>query len=196
LELAREIKRKIFHHLSLIYLGLYWFTPRWFVLSLLFVVLLVMIVIEFLRLRRPELNAWLLGRFGGIHREAEVLSLSGIFWTLLGAWLTMAIFTNKKIVLPALGFLVFGDTAAALVGKKWGKRPWANNPGKTMEGSAAFALVSMGWAFLFLRWPVAILGGLTGALIETRAFRWNDNFWIPILSGLILSVLNLVLGKG
>src|SRR5262249_6859395 len=150
-----------------------------------------------IRIRRPEVNAWFLGKFGGIHRESEVMSPSGIFWTLFGCWLTIVIFTNKKIVLPAMGFLVFGDTLAALGGQRWGKHPWPKNPQKTLEGSLCFALVSAiwAWAVIRLRWPVAILGALAGAWIEARPLPWNDNFWVPILSGAALSVLNLVLGR-
>src|SRR5688572_1039817 len=102
-----EIKRKVFHHLSLLYMGIYWVTPRWFSLTFFGVLLIVLAAIEFIRLRRPEVNAWFLSKFGGIHRESEVMSPSGIFWTLFGCWLTILVFTSKKIVLPALGFLVF-----------------------------------------------------------------------------------------
>ena len=123
------------------------------------------------------------------------MQYSGIFWTCLGCWLTMLVFTNKRIVLPALGFLAFGDAAAALAGKKWGKRTWEKSPTKTYEGTGAFALVSMIWGVLFLRWPVALLGGLWGAWVESRPLLWNDNLWIPLLSGAGLSVLNLILGK-
>jgi dolichol kinase len=193
--LAAEIKRKLFHHLSLIYLVLYWITPRLFSIIFFGIILLVLAGVEFIRLRRPEVNAWFLGKFGGIHRQSEILSPSGIFWTLLGSWLTMIIFTNKGIVLPALGFLVFGDTAAALGGQKWGKRHWKSNPAKTVEGSGCFALVSAVWAIFFVRWPVAILGALSGAWIEAQPYRWNDNLWVPLLSGAALSVFNLILGK-
>jgi len=175
---------------------IYWVTPRWFSTSLLGLVLLVLGGVEFVRLRRPEVNAWFLAKFGGIHRESEVMSPSGIFWTLLGSWLTMVVFTNKKIVLPALGFLVFGDTMAALGGQKWGAHHWTANPAKTWEGSGCFAAVSAFWAVFFVRWPVAILGALGGAWVEAQPFRWNDNFWVPLLGGATLSVLNLVLGRG
>ena len=195
MSLKNEIKRKVFHHLSLVYLGIYWISPRWLSLLLFGVALLVLSGVEFIRLRRPEVNAWFLEKFDGIHRESEVLGPSGIFWTLLGCWLTVVIFTNKRIVLPALGFLVFGDTLAALAGKKWGKRHWEKNPAKTWEGSAAFAAVSAAWAMLFVRWPVAILGAISGAWIEARPLPYNDNLWIPVLSGAALSVLNLVLGR-
>ena len=152
-------------------------------------------LIEFFRLRRPEINAWLMKRFGGIHRESEVMHPSGIFWTLLGCWLTMFVFTEKRIVIPALGFLAFGDAAAALGGKKWGRHPWPKNPSKTFEGSACFVAVCIAWALFFLRWPVAILGSLICAWMESLSLPWNDNLWIPVLSALTLSILNLVLGK-
>jgi len=193
--LKSELKRKAFHHLSLLYLGIYCVAPRSVTICLLGFLLIVVGIIEFFRLRRPEINAQFLAKFGGIHRESEVLHPSGIFWTLLGCWATILIFTNKRIVIPALGFLVIGDAAAALAGQKWGKHIWKHNPTKTWEGSAAFAAVSAVWAVFFVRWPVAILGALSGAWIEAMHLPYNDNLWIPILSGAALSVLNLVLGR-
>ena len=190
-----ELKRKLFHQLSLIYLVLYAFAPRWCSLLLMGTAVVLLGIVEIFRLRRPEINAWFLEKFGGIHRESEIMQPSGIFWTLLGCWLTMVIFTNKRIVLPALGFLVFGDALASLSGKKWGKHPWEKNRAKTWEGSAGFAAISAIWAILFVHWPVAILGALSAAWIETRPLPYNDNLWLPILSGTALSVLNLVFGR-
>lgn len=195
MSLKNEIKRKLFHQLGLLYLLIYWIFPRTFCVWFLGVVLVALGSIEFVRLRRPEVNAWFLKRFGGIHREAEIMKVSGIFWTLLGCWATMVIFTNPRIVKTALGFLIFGDTAAALVGQKWGKTPWKSIPAKTMEGSAAFAGISMLWALFFLRWPVAITGALSGAWFETRKLPYNDNLWLPLGSAAALSLLNLVLGR-
>jgi dolichol kinase len=190
-----ELKRKLFHHLALVYMVIYGITPRWLCVPFMALVVVLSGFAEFIRLRRPELNQALIQKFGGIHRESEIMAPSGIFWTLLGCWLTMFVFTNKKIVLPALGFLVFGDTFAALCGQKWGKHPWGKNSGKSIEGSACFAIASAAWAILFVRWPVAILGGLSGAWIEAQSFPYNDNLWIPLLGGAALSVLNLVLGR-
>src|SRR5689334_10719840 len=95
-----EIKRKVFHHLSLLYIGLYVLVPRFVALSVMLAALLIVSTVEFLRLRRPELNAWLLQKFGGIHRRHEIMQPSGIFWGLLGCTGVMLIFTNKNIVLP------------------------------------------------------------------------------------------------
>ncbi len=193
--LTTETKRKIFHQLALVYMLVYALLPRWAAVWLLFLGILLVGTVEFLRIRRPEVNARFLSGLGNIHRPEEVLKLSAVFWTILGCWLTMVIFAEKRIVLPALGFLVFGDSVAALVGKKWGRNHWASNPAKTKEGTYCFAAVSALWALLFLRWPVAILGAVTGAWIELKPLPWNDNLWLPVLSGLALSVFNLLLGR-
>jgi len=195
MDISTELKRKLFHNLSVVYMLLYALLPRAFVLWFLFVVLAALSGVEFLRLRRPELNAKLLQTFGGIHRQSEITGPSGIFWTLLGCWLTMVFFTSKRIVLPALGFMAFGDALAAIAGRKWGRRPWKANSAKTYEGSLACLGVCIAWAMLFVRWPVAISAAIIAAWIESRPLPYNDNLWVPVVSGMSLSVLNLVLGR-
>jgi dolichol kinase len=216
MSLSTEFRRKIFHHLSLVYMAIYAFTPTWFSISVLGLALVILSAVEFIRLRRPEINDWFLKAFGGIHRPAEILAPSGIFWTLAGCWLIMVLLEEKTLVLPILGMLVFGDTAAALYGQRWGVHPWQSKPlepdssfwaplkiwklpansAKTLEGSAAFAVTSFFWITLFLRPHVALLGAAAGAWVESRRQEWNDNFWIPVGGGLILGVLSLVLAGG
>jgi len=195
MDLSGELKRKLFHNLSLVYMLMYALLPRGLVLGILFFFLLIISAVEFLRLRRPELNAKILAKFGGIHRAAEITGPSGIFWTLLGSWLTMLFFTSKRIVLPALGFMAFGDTLAAIAGKKWGRRPWKMNSAKTLEGSLACMTICALWAMLFVRWPVAILAAFIATWIEARPLPYNDNLWVPFISGITLSLLNLAIGR-
>src|SRR5262245_56128615 len=140
---SSELKRKAFHNLAILYILIYAVTPRFVAVSLIGLALLGVGGIEFLRLRRPEINAWLINRFGGIHRPEEIMHASGVFWTLAGCWLTMAVFVERPIVIPALAFMAFGDTAASLGGQKWGKHPWPKNPSKTIEGSLCFAAVAI-----------------------------------------------------
>jgi len=214
--LSIELKRKVFHHLALVYMAIYAFTPAWFSISFLGLVLAMLSAVEFIRLRRPEVNDRLLTAFGGLHRPAEILAPSGIFWTLAGSWLTMFLLEEQTLVLPVMGMLVFGDAAAALYGQRWGVHywpckpvdpdpsPWAPlkiwklpaNSSKTYEGSAAFTLVSFFWILLFLRPHVALLGAAAGAWVESRQQEWNDNFWIPVGGGMILGVLSLLLAGG
>ena len=126
--LSTEIKRKLFHHLSLVYMAIYAFTPGWFSIGFLGLILLTLSAVEFIRLRRPEVNDRFLKAFGGLHRPTEILAPSGIFWTLAGSWLIMVLLEEKTLVLPILGMLVFGDTAAALCGQRWGVHYWRDRP--------------------------------------------------------------------
>jgi dolichol kinase len=216
MRLSTEIKRKLFHHLSLVYMAIYAFTPGWFSIGFLGFLLLMLSAVEFVRLRRPEINDRLLKAFGGLHRPTEILAPSGAFWTLTGSWLVMLLLEEKTLVLSILGMLVFGDTAAALCGQRWGVRYWRYKPAdpdpsrfaalklwklpanssKTLEGSAAFVAASFFWILLFLRPHVALLGAVAGAWVESRKQEWNDNFWIPVGGGLILGFLSLVLAGG
>jgi len=195
MKLSDEIKRKMFHHLALIYMAIYCLLPRKISLCLLGIWMVVVLVTEFLRLRRPELNAYFLKRFGDLYRPSEICEPSAVLWMILGVWFTMLIFTNPRIILPAIGFLIFGDAAAALVGKKYGTRPLPLNSSKTYEGSLVFFVVSLIWSLFFLRWPVAILGSIWGAWVEAKQWKWNDNLMIPLMSAAGLSILNLVLGR-
>jgi dolichol kinase len=214
--LGIELKRKLFHHLSLLYMLIYGLSPGWVSVSLLGLALLILSGVEFIRLRRPEVNAYFLKAFGGLHRQTEILAPSGIFWTLAGSWLTILVLAEKTLVLPILGMLVFGDSAAALCGRRWGVHYWLSkpvepdgsnwawmkiwklpaSPSKTWEGSAAFVAASFLWITIFLRPHVALLGAVSGAWVESRQQEWNDNFWIPVGGGAILCVLSLVLAGG
>jgi dolichol kinase len=179
-----EIKRKLFHHLSLIYMILYALFPRMISLWFFFIVLVLLGFVEFVRLRRPELNAWFLKKFGGLHRPTEIMAPSGIFWTLLGCWLTMLLFISKAVVIVALGYLAFGDTMAAVCGQAFGTKCWKQNPTKTKEGSIAFALTAVLWALLFIRVFPAIFSAVVTAFTESRRLPFNDNLWIPLSAAL------------
>jgi dolichol kinase len=191
--LPSEIKRKLFHHLSVVYLLVYILLPRWASLWLFFVVLLVLGAVEFIRIRRPEVNAWFLGHFAGVHRTSEILRPSGIFWTLLGSWLTMLIFVSKPVVIVALGYLAFGDTMAAVCGQRFGTKHWSDkwkgNPEKTIAGSIAFAATAILWSVLFLRIFPAVLSGLVTAFIESRRLSLNDNLWVPLLAAVSIGLI-------
>jgi hypothetical protein len=86
--LRQEGLRKLFHSLSAGYAGLYALAGRERTLLVLGVAVGVGAIGEAVRLRNNGINQWLVGRFGGIHREKEVNRPSGIFWTLLGCFLT------------------------------------------------------------------------------------------------------------
>lgn len=83
--------RKLFHAFSALYAGLYAFWGRGPFLWGIGTVLAGATVLEAVRLRRSDLNRWLVTAFGGIHRDRELVSPSGIYWTLLGSFVVAAV---------------------------------------------------------------------------------------------------------
>ena len=91
-DLRREILRKAFHFLSLIYLAAYFVLGQGLALAAIGAWIALEAWIEALRLNRPAVNEALMRFFGGIHRESEARKVSGVLWTSLGCWLTIAAF--------------------------------------------------------------------------------------------------------
>lgn len=184
----KELKRKIFHFFSLLYAGLYAVVGRSGSMKILLPLLAVESAIEFGRFLRPDLNAALLRGFGGIHREAEERRVSGIFWTLLGCALTMALFTTRRVVLCALGQLALGDGLAGLVGVGLGRHRIA--PGKTLEGSLACFAASFAVGSFFFGPAAGAASALFVTIVELLPLPYNDNLWIPVLAGAFLSFIS------
>jgi len=173
--------------LPALYLVLVLLLPRIASLILMNVWMAAVAGFEFLRRRRPEVGLW-----AARHEIPE-----DFFWMTLGVWLTLVIFSGERILMVALGFVAWADPAATLIGRKWGKHPWPRNPLKTIEGSAGFFLISVAWSLLYVKPLVAVLAGAAGAAIEAHPWRrpWRVVFVLPCLGTLILSILNMVLGR-
>lgn len=190
--MGTELKRKAFHLFSLLYAALFAYGGRERALWVLGGAFLAVAVVETVRLRNAAFNERLITLFGGIHREKEAHRPSGILWTLGGAFLTIWLVPDRDVVLTSLWFLAVGDAAAALVGKKWGH---IRIGAKSLEGSAACFLAC--WvAGTFLldppaggRIPEAAVGAFTAALMEALPLPLDDNLWIPLVSGLVLTFL-------
>jgi len=152
------------------------------------ILIFCVIVEEGARMRFPSFNKKILKALGGVHRESETNSVSGLPWTLSGSFFTMLLFQDKNIVLASLFYIALGDAAAALVGKRVGKRKifWE----KTLEGSLACFLVCFMIGLFFFKLPLALAGALAAAIIELFPWMLNDNFWMPIISAFALTQLS------
>lgn len=181
----KELKRKAFHFLSLLYAALYWAVGRSAALKALVPLLAFESFFEFGRFLWPGLNAALLRFFGGIHRESEERRVTGLFWTLAACVLTMALFRERRVVLCALGQLALGDGFAGLAGVGLGRTRIAG--GKTLEGSLACLFASFAVGLVFFAPLPAAASALFVTAVELLPLPYNDNLWIPLLSAAFLS---------
>ncbi|OGS20647.1 MAG: hypothetical protein A3J83_08205 [Elusimicrobia bacterium RIFOXYA2_FULL_40_6] len=183
-----EIKRKLMHFLTLIYPVLYNTIPLKIVLSISGGLVVADIIVESFRFVYPSFNKFTLKVFHGYYRDEESKNISTLIWTFSGAFLTMFLFSNKNIVTASLLYMVFGDSLACLFGQRFGKIKTVGC--KTLEGSFACFVVCFICGIFFLPWHLALLGALVATVMELLPLPLNDNFWVPVSSGLFLTLLS------
>lgn len=179
----QEGLRKLFHSLSAGYAVLYAVAGRERTLWILGVGVVLGALLEAVRLRNGELNQWLVRRFAGIHREKELSRPSGIFWTLLGCFLTALFIPERDIVIAAMLYLTVGDGLAGFVGRSWGRLRIGN---KSLEGSMACFVGVWAVGTLVLTpagRPEVIIGAVLVTALEALSVPPDDNLTIPLISG-------------
>ncbi|MBM4316586.1 MAG: hypothetical protein FJ116_03785 [Deltaproteobacteria bacterium] len=159
-----------------------------------------LVVLDFLRLKSPEMNDVALRLFGKIMRREELKSVSGNSFFVIGLFTVVAIFP-KPIVLLSVIYLAIGDPVAAVVGSLYGRHKLVGK--KSLEGalanlgSTAIATLLMGTGYFGMPLEKAILFGVMGGTVSVVAELLpapiDDNFTIPVASSLLLSVLTLVI---
>lgn len=101
---------------------------------------------------------------------------------------------GKAAITAGILSMAWGDAAAALVGRRWGRRRYRAGRGwRTLEGSAAMMVVS-GLAIavagnaLGSPYPLALLvcGGLLASLMEAVSRLGADNLLVPVGTGYAL----------
>jgi len=189
--LTSELKRKAIHLASFsIPIAYYLSPPSWsrnWQRALLALVILSL-AIEVVRLHNPRIRNVFRHFFGELLRNHEEVSLLGSTYLLIAMLLTLHLF-EKPVAFLALGFLILGDTVAAIVGKWIGKVRLLG--GKTLEGSAACLLVCFGLTFFMpdIPWYVRLVGALTATVFELLPIPLDDNFRIPLSAGFAMELL-------
>jgi uncharacterized protein (TIGR00297 family) len=159
-------------------------------------------------------NVFVLPRIGGraLSRPADALRgyPFGIVIYPIAVLALILIFPARlDIAAAAWGIMAFGDGAATLVGRRWGRHKLGWNPAKTAEGLAAF-IVAGGAAGMFFAWWVApaitprpamlfilaapALAAVAAGLAETISISLDDNITVPAAAGASLWLCSLVSG--
>ena len=176
-----ELNRKLVHLASLfIPIGIY-FLPKRTCIQLLFLLTVLFLSIEILRMVHRPTSKLFYTLFGLIIRRKERFMLTGSTTLLMSALVSVLLF-QKPIAITALCFLIMGDTMAALVGKSFGRIKVFR---KTIEGSLACFCTCLIVVLVVPRmeFTVGLAGALVATLIELLPIPLDDNFLIPILSG-------------
>lgn len=183
-----ELNRKIFHMLILVYAFGYMFLSKWLTVWVVGAIIVVVAAMETVRLTNTKRNAYFLKLFGEFHRREEKRKISGLIWTLSGAFLAMLIFPDEKIVFASFLYLAFGDAFAAIVGRSIGRHKILGGK-KSLEGSAACFIVCFITGLFLFNWQFALIAAVIVTLVEAVPWPLNDNFWMQIVNAGLLSVL-------
>lgn len=186
-----EIKRKFFHLSSLSIPILYTWVPKEIAVVALLAATLVFFGIDMLRFYSVRFRKVFHILTDSVIREKEHHSFTGSTWILLGSTLCVAVFP-KAIAQAAVTFIVIGDIAAALIGRKWGRHRIFG--GKSLEGTVAFAVSTIiaGFCIPGLTPQMIIPGAVLGAVVEVAPIPLDDNFTVPIAVGLLMLGISLL----
>lgn len=212
---GKEVARKVIHVFALVYPAIYLFFAALFShqagLLALGGLLVLGIIVECLRLQLG-VHLPLIGYLYNFRRKKELEGVGAEIYFLLGVIVSLALF-DMPVALAAILMTVFGDLAAALAGKRWGRlRPQVFGGKKSIEGFAAALAVNLIIGVLVLRagpgvplwwdslmgvsldslsacsfghvlWPLVAVMSFTAALTELTILKVNDNLAIPVISG-------------
>jgi len=189
--MRQELRRKSIHLITnslipIIYLlsGI----PQFWMSILLGLASVLWIIIDLGRTRNIWLSKIFRKFFNGMLRTHELDGkLTGASYVMIGSFITIALFPPKIAVL-ALLYASFGDSFAALIGKKFGKiRIW----NKTIEGSMAGLVACILVSFFIpeVSRIVKYSGAVAAMLIELLPIKIDDNLRIPFFSGLIMIIV-------
>ena len=183
-----SLLRKLIHLATTVVPVTGWLVSYWLALALAVLAMVASVILEAARRWWPWVNQLLWRMIPSVFREWEGQRLLGSTWFSLGMLVALLLF-GRDAGGTAILFLAWGDPAAELAGRQWGQ------PGrrKTVVGSTACLTAC------FLAGAVGVLWGdlnpwavLAGAVVATLVEYWSpppdDNLWIPVLSGLAISL--------
>jgi dolichol kinase len=200
-----HLTRKVFHCGMGIFMAALYVTvlSKVLAVSLLLGFFVFLMAVETVRLKSPKLNAVTLRLFSSILRQNEVDRMSGTPFY-VGSVLLCVIVFPKSIAILSILFLAIGDPISSVMGILYGDRSIRFKNGKSLIGTASGMgicfLVALGFLHLHDGMPlssaflIALFGGIAGGGSEMIPLDIDDNFSIPLVSGLAMWVVDLIVG--
>jgi dolichol kinase len=150
---------------------------------------LFFVIGDFFRQRHARTSNLARKIFGALMRPEEAKRLGGTTYYVVGCWVAVLAF-SRVIACTSVLFLVFGDSAARMVGKRVsGGNIRAKFLAGTLVNFSVCFLVGLAVLKMTLQphpWLVSSIGALGATLGEL--IPRIDNLTIPVLSGLLLTM--------
>ena len=189
---SAEVRRKLVHLSSLWIPVAVWYLPGRTAFLVLGLVFLGSLALDLLRHFLPgDARGW--RHLVALFRPREQGKLSGSSFLLLAASF-LTLFFSRETAALSLIYIVVGDVAGALVGRRFGRHSLFD---KTWEGSLAFFLACVLFSPLVPGLPfwVKLLAAALAAAIEVLPIKLDDNFTVPVGTACFLTLFTWVSTK-
>ena len=190
-----EFLRKLLHLSNLVipFTYLFYFDSKVEALIILLPITLLAFLIEYLRINSISVkNIFDKYLFSMLRNHEKSGKYTGATWVFISSTLSIGIFP-KDIAIISLIYMSIGDTAAGLIGRKFGRIKIYN---KTLEGALAGFIVCLIVGLMIdlnLSKTLVAIGALSAAIIEFMPISIDDNLRIPLFSGTVMYVMSIVL---
>ncbi len=153
---------------------------------------LISLVIDLLRLEKLHFKRYFMRWFGQILRKHEYTGFTGATFMMIAHLICITVF-SADIAFLAMSFLAIGDTFAAIVGMNLGKRKFLGSK-KSLEGSLGCFTSTFAFSLIFsatINPAVGFIGALVATISEALNLPVDDNFKIPLISGIAMTVADI-----
>lgn len=181
-EFILELLRKSVHLVSILIVIIYEFFGKEAVLWVLILFLVTVLVLDYFRIEHKIR----IPLFYIMYRKTEADRFGGHIFFTLGAISVISLF-SREIAYAAILMTTFGDLAAALIGKFYGKRRvfqkiFKND--KSIGGSASEFIIDFLIGMLIVgNLIVSLVMAFFATLMETAVNKIDDNLIVPVFSG-------------
>ena len=148
----------------------------------------IAIVVEAARAASPMIGARFDAIFHPLLRSHESTRVTGATWLISAMFLAVLLLPRDAAIIATWAAAV-GDTAAALIGMRFGRIRSARD-GKSLEGSAACLLATLAGALLLARvgMGTALLAALAATVGERLPWPDDDNIRIIAAVGVTMMI--------
>jgi dolichol kinase len=146
------------------------------------------LAVDFARLHWNGLGRWAERRLGGSLRRNEHRAWIWPVHHLTGVATLLALIAAPAVAATAVTYVVVGDAAAALVGRRFGTRRLGR---KSVEGSLACLVCCLAAGIVFLPGRPVATGIAAGVatLVEALPLPVDDNWSVPLAGACVLALL-------